>query len=219
MTDEKSHYDAHYFSWQQGIGHFGGEANLGKFERYVRPEDSVLDFGCGGGYLLAQLRAREKLGVEIIPEARRTALESFGLTVHPSTSDVPDEWADVVISNNALEHTMQPLTELSRLLPKLRPGGLAVFVVPCESISYRYRPHDVNQHLYSWSPMCLGNLFTTAGYEVITCEPYIHKWPPHHLAIRKWFGRRAFDLSCRIYGRIARSWFQVRIVARRPERV
>lgn len=47
------HYNEDYFNWQKNIGLFGGWANSTKFEQYITKEDDVLDFGCGGGYLLA----------------------------------------------------------------------------------------------------------------------------------------------------------------------
>ena len=98
----------------------------------------------------------------------------------------------------------------------MKPGGKVVFIVPCESISYSYQPGDMNHHLYSWSPMCLGNLFTEAGFSVLECKPYIHKWPPGYRWIARIAGRPLFDLACRIYGRLKRSWFQVRVIAIRP---
>jgi len=51
--------------------------------------------------------------------------------------------ADVIISNHALEHTLHPLQELEALLPKLKPGGKVVFVVPCESIARKHKPDDI----------------------------------------------------------------------------
>ncbi len=209
------HYDAGYFSWQSQIGRFGGWANLSKFQEFVPPDAAVLDYGCGGGYLLAHLACRARAGIDVNPVARRTA-EKFGIPTYANAGEVADAWADVIISNNALEHTQYPFQELQGLWPKLKPGGIIVFVVPCESIRYAWQPGDINRHLYSWSPMCLGNLFTEAGFSVLECKPYIHKWPPHYRALARLLGRRLFDLVCRIYGRIERSWFQVRVVARRP---
>jgi SAM-dependent methyltransferase len=209
------HYDQGYFDWQATVGEFGGWANLSKFERYVRETDTVLDFGCGGGFLLKQLKCRRKLGIEPA-EAAATAARAQGIEVFARAAELPDNSVDLVISNNALEHTFGPLDELKALFPKLRPGGKIVFVVPCESIRWAYAPKDINYHLYSWSPMCAGNLFTEAGFQVIESKAYIHKWPPLHRQIARWGGRWAFELACRIYGRLARTWFQVRVVAEKP---
>jgi SAM-dependent methyltransferase len=207
-----AHYDEKYFTWQAPLGEFGGWANLSKFAGYVTARSRVLDFGCGGGDLLKNMDVAKKVGVEVNPSAIETA-RANGLEVFRSVDEVPDGYVDVIISDNALEHTLQPLSELKALYRKLEPGGKAIFVVPCEAVSSRYEPNDINHHLYSWSPMCIGNLFTEAGFSVIESKPYIHKWPPNFETIVKLGGRRLFEIACRIYGRWERSWFQVRIVA------
>lgn len=207
-----NHYNKKYFAWEKGAGEFGSWASQTKFSEYISKEDDVLDFGCGGGYLLKKIICHKKVGVEPNEAATQTA-EQNGLEMYLNPSDVPDEYVDVIISDNALEHTLRPLDELKALWPKLRFGGKLIFVVPCENISYSYKPDDINHHLYSWSPMCLGNLFTEAGYHVLESKPYIHKWPPYYQFIAKITGRRCFDIICRVYGRIRRSLFQVRVVA------
>jgi len=205
------HYDKKYFERQSPIGEFGGWANQTKFLNYIGSNSHVLDFGCGGGFLLASLQCAKKVGVEVNPSAAEVA-KSKGIEVYSSVAEVPDDYVDVIISDNALEHTLHPLEELKLLHRKLKKGGKIIFVVPCESISHHYKPNDINHHLYSWSPMCLGNLFSEAGFQVIESKPYIHKWPPKYHLIAK-LGRTFFEIACRIYGRIERSWFQVRIVA------
>lgn len=207
-----SDHDEKYFNWQRDIGAFGGMVNLGKFVEFIEPGDRVIDFGCGGGFLMSNLRCAEKIGVEPNTAAREHA-KGLGIEVHASVASLPDQWADVIISNHALEHVRHPLQELKILHEKLKPGGKIVFVVPCESISYGYRRNDPNQHLYSWSPMALGNLFNTAGFQTLTSEPYVHKWPPGYQLLRRILGDRGFHIACRIWGRVSRKSFQVRIVA------
>lgn len=211
QQSSSTHYDSDYFEWQQDIGEFGGWANLPRFEKWINASDDVLDFGCGGGYLLKRINCAKRYGVEVNPSAANVAQQN-GLTVFQSSTDVPTNSIDIVISNNALEHTQNPLLELKELNRCLRPGGTMVIVVPCENISYRYQPNDINYHLYSWSPMALGNLLSEAGFSVSESKAHIHKWPPGHRVIARIGGRLLFDLTCRLYGRIARRWFQVRAV-------
>lgn len=58
-------------------------------------------------------------------------------------------------------------------------------------------------------------LFTEAGLKSIECRPDIHNSPLNYKLVAKISGRRLFDAACRIYGRIERSWYQVRIIAKR----
>lgn len=119
------------------------------------------------------------------------------------------EAIDVVISDNALEHALEPWRELTALLPLLKRGGRIHIVVPCEGIGWKYRADDINQHVYSWSPQSLGNLLKAAGYEVECSRPYIHKWPPRVAYALSRMGRP-------VWGHIDRRWFQVEAVATRP---
>jgi len=212
MSERASkHYDNEYFNWQASIGEFGGWADQSKFAKYISNDDDVLDFGCGGGFLLRSLNCKKKVGIEVNPEAIETAKKN-GIEVYISVEAIPDEYVDIVISNHALEHALQPLDELKSLWKKLRSEGRIIFVVPCESISCSYRPNNINHHLYSWSPMCIGNLFIEAGFSLVEVKPYIHKWPPYYALIARFGGRQFFEIACRIYGHIERSWFQVRAI-------
>lgn len=205
-----SYYDAAYFSWQSNIGEFGGWANSPRFSPYIAPSDCVLDFGCGGGSLLAHIDCSRRLGVEINDSAR-SAARTKGIEVYASAAEIPHGCVDKVISNHALEHTLSPLVELTTLKRTIRPGGLAIFTVPCESILCAYKP-NIDHHLYTWSPLNLGNLFTEAGYKVIHSKALYSRWPPGYRHIAK-LGRMPFDMACRIYGRLYRKMFQVHLVA------
>jgi SAM-dependent methyltransferase len=210
------HYGNEYFHWQKGHGNFGGWANLIKFEEYIKPEHKVIDFGCGGAFLLKNLNCSSRLGVEINPYAREQAKKN-GIETVSSLDEVPDNWADVCISNNALEHVEHPLIEINKLFKKIKNGGKVIFVVPCETINWSFQEDDINQHLYSWGPLTLGNLFTSAGFKVIKCVPFIHKWPPKYELFARLFGPNIFHLICRIYGRLETTWYQIRIEAIKPQ--
>lgn len=217
--DVRTHYDQRYFAWQSSMGEFAGWANLTKFQAFIKPGYSVLDFGCGGGYLLNNMECTQKTGIEINPAARAQA-EAFGINVYEKTGDVPDALADAIISNNALEHTANPLEEVKGLVPKGKPGCVFVFVVPCELITSEYVVDDINQHLYSWGPLSLGNLFKAASLKVEQSWPYLHMWPPQYRLLARYLGRYGFEVACKIYGRL---WLsdkryaskQIRIVARK----
>jgi SAM-dependent methyltransferase len=211
MSKSKEYYDKKYFSWQKNIGEVGGWASLIKFEKFIKPTDNIIDFGCGGGYLLKNIKCREKIGIEINPTARKQAKEN-GIKTVTSANNIDNNWADVIISNNVLEHVENPLIELKILYKKLKKGGKIIFVVPCESIYLKYTHNDINQHLYSWSPLALGNLFAKVGFKIYECRPFFHKWPPYYEMVSKLFGRKIFHLLCFVYGRMSADITQIRII-------
>ena len=75
------HYDDKYYDWQSSIGEFGGWANRTKFAEYISSNSDVLDFGCGGGFLLEGLQCKKKVGVEVnksaAEEAKKKELKYF----------------------------------------------------------------------------------------------------------------------------------------------
>ena len=48
---------------------FGGKANAFKFKRSIKPTDYVIDFGCGGDYLLENLDWIKRMGIKVNPSA------------------------------------------------------------------------------------------------------------------------------------------------------
>lgn len=218
-NDPAAHYDESYFLWQNDGAAIGGEANKEKFLPFLRPEHrAILDFGCGGGSLLRALPAETKIGVEINPAARAHA-ERIGIRAVPSLADIPDASIDAVVSNHAMEHVESPLDVMRQVHRVLKPGGIAIVVVPCDRAHYPFKRGDRDFHLFSWSASNLGNLALVAGFEVERADEIVHRWPPGWQTIRRLGGRRLFDLVCRLYGYLRRSRSQVRVVARKPTEV
>ena len=175
-----TYYDEKYFEWQKDIGIIGGYLNKFKFEQHVKESDVLMDFGCGGGYLLSNFKNPEKFGFEINRHAWKEC-ERNGVRVVDSFKDIEESSVDTIISNHALEHVPLPLETLKDLQRVLKPGGKIVIVLPCEQPSesgFHYRPGDINQHLHTWCPMTFGNLCTLAGIDVISCKTLQHQWCP-----------------------------------------
>jgi 2-polyprenyl-3-methyl-5-hydroxy-6-metoxy-1,4-benzoquinol methylase len=207
------HYDEKYFEFQKKIGMFGGKANLFKFIKEIKSTDDVLDFGCGGGFLLTNITTDgKKNGVDINSTARDMA-NGNGIECYESIDQVPDNAYDVVISNHALEHAENPKEVLQSLKRKLRTGGTIVIVVPHE-VGKTVREDDINMHLYTWSPQNLRNLMQVCGFVDIRAERIVHAWPPiGYTKIQKVFGWKGFNLICVIYGFISRR-YQTKVVAK-----
>jgi FkbM family methyltransferase len=165
-----------YFAWQNEVGEVGSELNLWKFVDYVTSHDHVIDFGCGNGALLDRIQAASKVGVEVNPAARNAAL-ARGLRVVRTVDELAPDSADVVISNHALEHTLNPLRELSALRRVLRPGGSIVLWLPLDDWrgQRRHKP-DRNRHLFAWTPLSIGNLLEEAGFEGIETRVVTRAW-------------------------------------------
>jgi SAM-dependent methyltransferase len=186
-----------YFAWQRKGALLGAELELPKFAPYVNADATVVDFGCGTGFLLELLGPRQAVGIEPNEAARRDAAER-GLRVVPAAAELPDGFADVVISNHALEHTLRPLDELHEIHRILRPDGRLVIWLPLDDWRTQRRrdPSDINHHLYTWTPQLLGNLLDEARFEVIETRVVTYAWPQLHDRLYRLLPRRAFDAVC-----------------------
>src|SRR5262249_37069508 len=111
MKSAAEFYDKTYFERYMGHQSIVGPANLFKFSDFIAPMSKVVDFGCGPGLLLQTIEASDKIGIEINPVARDFA-KSLGIEkIYPDTSSVSDGWADVIISNHAMEHVEDPIAK------------------------------------------------------------------------------------------------------------
>jgi len=207
---------AAYFSWQNSIsGEMGGRLNARKFNPHLRPQATVVDFGCGAGYMLEQLRGRERIGIEPAPAAREAA-RSRGLNVVASAGELAAESADVVVSNHALEHALEPLAELRGLLGLLRAEGELRLWVPIDDWRAQRdaMAGDQNHHLYTWTPLLMRNLLEEAGFSVVSVRVITHAWPPRTAQLAS-LPRPAFDALGRAWSLLRRRR-QLEAVARRP---
>jgi SAM-dependent methyltransferase len=210
-------YGDTYYAWQRCAGQLGAELDSWKFRPFLNPHVSVLDFGCGGGFMLASLPASERWGIEVNPVAAREASTRLDRVVG-NIQEIPvGKQFDAILSHHALEHVENPLEILRELRIKLRPGGTTIFIVPAECwiVRSRYNPADVNQHLYTWTPLLLGHLFVRAGYRVESIKTLCHRWPPKPALVRRFVGGALFDPICRMTALLT-LYRQLRIVAKRP---
>jgi SAM-dependent methyltransferase len=211
------HYDASYFAWQRK--HSGGPLSAAmdswKFEPFLSTGDVLLDFGCGGGFLLQALPCRSRYGIEVNPAARDEA--SLNSKVYGDIEDLPEDvFFDVIVSHHALEHVDNPLDVLRKLYARLKKDGKLIFVVPSEEWHRQkyYQPDDVNQHLYTWTPLSLGNLLARAGFRIERTDLLRHRWPPKAQKIYGLVPPSIFHVLCQIWGAITRNR-EIRIVASR----
>jgi SAM-dependent methyltransferase len=184
-----------------------------KFECFLDPNDVLLDFGCGGGFLLRALSCASRYGIEVNPAARAEAARNSN--IYADIQDLPgDVIFDLIISHHALEHVDNPLDVLRKLGERLKRGGRIVFVVPSEEWHRQkhYRAGDINQHLYTWTPLSLGNLFSRAGFRVEHCELLRRRWPPKAQEFYRLVPPWIFHIVCGAWGAITRNR-EIRIVA------
>lgn len=216
-----SHYagDAgeRYLAYQQQAGRGRARAVARRLQRHIGASDAVLDFGCGPGWILDELRAAEKVGVEVNPAAASVAA-SLGLEVHDRTEALDDRRFDVVISNHALEHTLDPYRELTGLLRVLKPGGRLLLRLPINDWRNERRIDldDPNHHLFTWTPLLIGNLLSEAGFDVDHASIINFRHPGRFSSfLSRTLPSRAYDAVCALTA-VVRRRREVEAIATRP---
>jgi SAM-dependent methyltransferase len=197
-----------YFQVQETAGLLGADYNKFIFAPYVDQDDDVLEFGCGGGFLLHNLRARTKTGIEINPAARAHAAK-LGLDVYGTLDEVRERKFSRIITSHALEHVPGPLEALIEMRQLLTPDGLLVWLSPMDdwrNANQRvWSPDDHDMHLYTWTPLLIGNLLTAGGFRPRSISVLTHAFPPTSLAKLLWqTNARLFYLAARIWSIVRR---------------
>jgi SAM-dependent methyltransferase len=196
---------------------FNNSFNFGRAyqRRYFLPycyKDTVLlDYGCGDGTLLEHLPAKKKIGIEINPECNKKITEkniylNIPIAVYNNIESICDETIDIVISNHCLEHVPNPLETLKEIRRVLRQNGTFVLVVPFDDWRSRkngiWSLNDRDYHLYTWSPLNIGNLLSEAGFRINNIKLCTFAWNPKFFWIQRYFGDFLFQISCYIFASI-----------------
>ncbi len=198
MSKVTKNYNKDYFNWYKNIGEFGAIMNHEKFQQHISYNDSVLDFGCGGGYLLEKIKCRIKEGVDINPEAIKESKKRIS-KVYENSNQLPEEYYDKIISHSTLQHCEYPLSELINLHKSLKKDGVIILITSCSSRNLKFKPNDINYQLYSWSPMNLGNILDSVGFKVIKVNKINHRWIPKYNFFYKLLGKKIFNSLCFFY--------------------
>ncbi len=169
----------------EGLGH---RLQAEFFRPFVGPDSNVLDFGCGKGGIASHLDCKRLDGFDVNPYQLEYARRVFFKT-YSDYDQPPVAFYDVIYSNHVLEHVLSPLFAMKKVYQWLKPQGIAVFIVPHDCIGNRHQCNfvssDRNHHLFTWTPLSLGNLFTEAGLQVQRCCVLKTAWHPKLFAIHQ----------------------------------
>ena len=141
-----------------------------------KAKGKVLDVGCGNGYLLLPLKDKgcEVYGVEINYKSVNVCNE-LGLKVFCGTledANFPDEFFDIVILSQVLEHLSSPKVSLRKTFRILKPSG-KVFIYCPNANSYLSRLFSkywhgwhLPFHFYVFTKDTIEKLAVETGFKI-----------------------------------------------------
>ncbi|MBW1713528.1 MAG: class I SAM-dependent methyltransferase [Deltaproteobacteria bacterium] len=147
---------------------------LSALDRGQEERPRVLEVDCGCGVFLRCLKdvlSAQVLGLEINPHAAEVGRQELGVPIEVGTVDdlPPSKDFDLILLTAILEHLPHPEALLAGLIPRLRPGGSILILVPNFRGVYRnlmgrrwlwYMPP---YHLHHFTPESMRRLIAAAG--------------------------------------------------------
>jgi 2-polyprenyl-3-methyl-5-hydroxy-6-metoxy-1,4-benzoquinol methylase len=160
---------------------------LGRLQHHAPRAVRLLDYGCGGGFLLRHARelGLDAVGFDIGAQAQRVC-KGQGLKVVGDPSELEPASFDAIVLHHVFEHVPDPRRTLHELSRLLAPGGMLFLEVPNAGslraqlampsltrrlrLDERYRAFPI--HLWYFRPSTLGRLLGATGYHVKALETY-----------------------------------------------
>lgn len=146
-----------------------------------RKPGRMLDFGCGAGHFLEEMRdlGWQVEGLDISASCAAEVTDRTGIPVHHGSlphDSIAENSFDAVTMWNALEHVHEPREIIRAARQALRPGGILVVGVPnIDSWGFRKFKHDwhcleLPRHLLHFDPDALRAMMQQEGMKVLSLE-------------------------------------------------
>ncbi|HEY5551319.1 MAG TPA: class I SAM-dependent methyltransferase [Opitutaceae bacterium] len=145
------------------------------FSRWIAPESTVLDLGCGYGEFINNIPAGRKLAMDLNPDSPRHLRQAVEFLQQDCSKPwpLPGNSLDVVFTSNFFEHL--PNKErlnvtLREILRCLKPGGRLIAVGPNIKFLHGVYWDFYDHHIYL-TEASLGEALEIEGYEIEHIKP------------------------------------------------
>jgi len=174
----------------------GGKRQInGEFSMPGEAAKTYLDFGCGSGHSLSDIRLQHQnwdiYGLDN-NETACTRARELGVKIFCGDilkMELPDNFFDIVNMSHIIEHLSDPLAVMLKINKLLKKGGTVVISTPnFDSLAAKifgkfWYALDTPRHLFIFSPLTLSALLDKTGFKVNSIK---YKLDPQ-VAIKSWY--------------------------------
>jgi SAM-dependent methyltransferase len=144
------------------------------FRHLIRPDDCVLDLGCGYGEFINNVTARRRIGLDMWEGIRAHLAPGVEPVVGSVTEldGIADDSVDFAFASNLFEHVPQEalVAALAQLRSKLTKRGTLTMIQP--NYRYAYREYfDDYTHVAVYSHVSMADFLVANGWEVLEVKP------------------------------------------------
>ena len=144
------------------------------FQKYIPLDSTVLDLAAGYCEFINQIKAGEKIAVDVNPDTIKFANKNVRVINSTSInmSEIKDNSVDIAFTSNFFEHLskediVKTIEETHRIL---KPNGDFLILQP--NIRYCYKDYWMfYDHITPLDDRSLAEVFTVHNFEVIECIP------------------------------------------------
>lgn len=145
------------------------------FNRFVSPEDTVLDVGCGWGEFINNINAKKKYAMDLNPDTSEHLAKDVDFLQQDCATkwDIPSDSLDVVFTSNFLEH-LEDKNSISSTLDEanrcLKSNGIIICLGP--NIKYLNGAYwDFWDHVIPLTESSLSELLRMKDFNINLCNP------------------------------------------------
>lgn len=136
------------------------------FEKFIKQNSDILDFGCGTGEFLDIINSKKKIGIEINPYSI-LSLKKKKILFYKNLNKLKKRKFDLIFALSVLDHLENPIEILRNFKKHLKKDGRLILIIRQDSFNQNLSNSKYKENLYSWSALSFSNILLRLDYKII----------------------------------------------------
>jgi 2-polyprenyl-3-methyl-5-hydroxy-6-metoxy-1,4-benzoquinol methylase len=151
-----------------------------RLKKYTAKPGKILDIGAATGSYLSVFKKGgwEVFGIELSDYIRDVARRVYSLSLFPDlkTAAFPDDYFDLIIMIQVIEHISDPMDIIQNVARVLKPGGILYISTPnfaslnAQKMKAEWPSLHPGEHLFFYTPNTIKNILMKCNLKIIKIE-------------------------------------------------